>query len=336
LIVDAHNDLLTELEFVHPEENSFETRWLPQLREGNVGLQVCPIFVGRSQVPEGATRQALRQASVFRIAAETRGVRMVTDKEHLTGLNSANNLGLMLSMEGADAFGTDPLLADAFWHLGVRMVSLTWNDRNAFADGTGENENGGLSRLGEELVHRLVELGFIIDLAHAGKKTFYDVLELTPESATVIVSHASCRSIYETPRNLDDEQLRALAQRGGVVGLMAHPLVVGPEDPSVSHYVDHIEHAANVMGIDHVGLGADFIQQVSRSGAIGKHGNALLPDGVKMEDAIVDLVGPADYPNLRDALESRGFSEDDRAKILGGNFLREFEAGLPTASSINS
>lgn len=335
MIVDAHNDLLSELDHVAPEQDSFQKRWLSQLRDGGVGLQVCPIFVSRDRLQDGATRQALRQAALFHEAASVEGVISVKTQADLAAIKSGSQLGLMLAMEGADAFGTDLLLADAFWQLGVRLVSLTWNDRNAFADGAGENERGGLSVLGGKLVDRLCDLGMMLDLVHANRRTFYDVLERAQSGATVLVSHSSCRAILDHPRNLDDEQLRALAARGGVIGLMSHPFVVDPGNRTLDRYVDHIVHAASVVGIEHVGLGPDFIRQVAESGATADGGDSLFPDGVRMEDSLEHFDGPLGFPRLIEALKRRGFSEHDQNLILGANFLRVFDLGLPEAPKLS-
>ncbi len=121
-----------------------------------------------------------------------------------------------------------------------------------------------------------MEYGAVLDVAHASRRTFEGVLSESG-GAVVICSHSGCRAIYDTPRNLDDDQLRSLSARGGVMGVMAHPVAIDPERATLDHYVDHIDHAVSVMGIDHVGIGADFIKQVALSGAIPDPGHALLP-----------------------------------------------------------
>src|SRR5262249_47885311 len=151
-----------------------------------------------------------------------------------------------------------------FWSLGVRMVSLTWNRRNPFADGVGELSDGGLSNLGRELVARLAGLGAMLDLAHASPRTFDGVLETAPDAA-VLVSHANCRALVASPRNLTDEQLHAVADRGGVVGVLAHPFVLAA--PTVASLADHVDHLVRVAGIEHAGLGGDFTRQLVDSGA---------------------------------------------------------------------
>jgi membrane dipeptidase len=234
----------------------------------------------------------------------------------------------MLSLEGVEALGGDAVLAHAYWGLGVRMAGLTWNHRNAFADGLGVDDDRGLTREGGELVDLLAELGVMLDLSHASPRTFVDVLARAPE-AVVLVSHAGCRAVCETPRNLSDDQLRAIAERGGVIGMMALPLTVDPERPTIERFVDHVDHAVDVAGIEHVGLGGDFIRQVARATGLDEIRGGLFPPGMEPDAAVEGLEGPAGYPALVAALERRGYTDGRLDAILSGNWLRLFRTGLP-------
>jgi membrane dipeptidase len=209
-IVDAHNDLLLEIAYRADESNPFGSRWLSQLRGGGVALQVCPISAQFEDLPESGLRHALEQiVACYGIVRDNpTDVAIVRTRADLEDLAAGDRIGLLLSMEGAEPLGYSVDLADVFWNLGVRMFSLTWNRRNPFADGVGEPSAGGLSRLGRKLVERLVSLGAIVDLAHASEGTFADVLEAM-DDGTAIVSHAACRAVFESPRNLTDAQLRA-------------------------------------------------------------------------------------------------------------------------------
>ena len=147
------------------------------------------------------------------------------------------------------------------------MLSPTWNEQNAFAAGC--DHEGGLTALGEQLIDRLPALGIVIDLAHASPRTFADVLDRAPGGAA-FVSHASCRAVYNHRRNLSDAQLKAIAEHGGVVCLMPHPLVVDPGEATIDRFIDHIDHAASVVGVDRVGLGGDFLKQIARATGRGR------------------------------------------------------------------
>jgi membrane dipeptidase len=168
----------------------------------------------------------------------------------------------------------------------------------------------------------------IMDLAHASPRTFDEVLDGAPDSP-VIVSHAGCRAVFDTSRNLSDEQLRALAERGGVLGVMALPLSVDLQEPTLERFLDHVDHAVTVMGADHVGLGADFMEQIVASGAEpAVQATSLMPAGRSFAEAIPGLAGPLDYPALADALTGRGHDGRTVAAILGGNLIRLVASAL--------
>lgn len=330
-VVDGHTDLLLELSFrsqrLH-EEDPFAAHWLGPLTRGGVTLQVCPAFPELDRQPEGALRQILGQIAAFHGAVRVHPERLVAVRHtsDLDAVGSGERLGLLLALEGAEPLGFDLWMLDVLYELGVRMVGLTWNRRNQFADGVGETGSGGLSRLGGALVARCAELGIVVDLAHASERSFWDVLE-HPAMPSVVVSHAACRALVDHPRNLTDEQLRGLAGRGGVLGIMLHPLALGA-GATVETAVRHIDHAVAVMGSDHVGLGGDFTRQVARAVGISSAAEALLPDGVALDAAIEDLAGPADYPILVDALRAHGYAGQHLAAVLGGSFLRILRSTL--------
>jgi membrane dipeptidase len=230
-------------------------------------------------------------------------------------------MGLLLSLEGVECFGVETWPADVFHALGVRMAGLTWNRRNAFADGAAE-EGGSLSRLGRELVDRLVSLGVILDLAHASRGVFAEVLERAA-GAPVLYSHGGCRSVHESPRNLDDDQLRMLAGAGGILGLMLHPIAIGPERRTIDGVIDHLEHAVSVIGIEHVCLGGDFTKRLWEAmppPPLPKDG--LAPPGLAPGQGIEDLTGPECYPALVAGLERRGWSGEDVEAVTSANLLR--------------
>ena len=326
MIVDAHNDLLLELVLAADDSNPFAVRWLPKLRRGGVALQICPIYVGDAAGTFAAT--ARRQISAFeRAVRENDGVVAVGRGSDLDGLGR-DRIGLMLALEGAEALEGRIDALDAFVADGVRLVGLTHNPSNEFAGGVDSTD--GLTRRGRALVAELAARQVIIDLAHASERTYFEVLELT--STPVVVSHACCRAVHEHRRNLTDEQLRSLAERGGVLGLMALQFVVGPGG-TVERFIDHLDHAVAVIGIDHVGIGADFIDQVIEAEAA-----AGLPMAPVVEEAVregggrlglADLRGPEHFPALVAALERRGYTGPDLEQILQGNFLRVLRAGLP-------
>jgi len=324
----AHNDLLLELAAFHREDDPFRARWLPVLERGGVGLQVCAVWVDASDLPERGLRCALEQVRAFHRAVGANPDRAVhvRSRADLDLVEPGERLGLLLALEGAEPLGSDPAMVEVFRELGVRMVGLTWMRRNAFADGNAEPEGGGLSRLGAKLVARLVSLGIAVDLAHASDRTFRDVLELTGP-APLLVSHAGCRALVPSPRNVPDELLAEIAAREGFFGVMCHPYALGAGS-TIEDVCLHLEHAAAVVGASRVGLGGDFTRQIGRSGAVGPPRDIELPPGTGLDDAVEGLAGPEDYPALAAALAGRGHDEAAVAGFMGANLRRFLRSAL--------
>ena len=334
VIADAHVDLLMELAYRERrlgETDVFAATWLPLLEQGGVGLQVCPIYVDLVVQPEGSLREALSMVAAFQRAIRENESRVTQIRvgSDLDAVEAGERIGLVLALEGVECFGVESWPADVFHELGVRMAGLTWNRRNAFADGAAE-EGGGLSRLGRELVERLVALGVILDLAHASRGLFAELLERA-DGAPVICSHGGCRGVFDTPRNLDDDQLRALRDAGGLFGLMLHPIAIGPERRTIEGVIDHLEHASSVMGVERVCLGGDFTRRLWQAmppPPMPKDG--LMPKGVTPGLGIEGLTGPEHYPALVEALHARGWKAEEVAAVTGGNLLRFLRASLPS------
>ena len=334
MIADAHVDLLMELAYRERrlgETGVFAETWLPLLERGGVGLQVCPIYVDVTVQPEGSLREALSMvASFHRAVAENEGrVVQVSSAADLDPVEAGERIGLLLALEGVECFGVELWPAEVFHRLGVRMAGLTWNRRNAFSDGAAE-EGGGLSRLGRELVDRLVSLGVILDLAHASRGAFAEILERAG-GAPVLCSHGGCRSVYDTPRNLDDDQLRSIAEARGIFGLMLHPIAIGPERRTIDGVIDHLEHAVSVMGADRVCLGGDFTRRLWEAmPPPPEPRDGLAPPGLRPGLGIEGLAGSESYPALVEALARRGWKADDVDAVTSGNLLRFLRASLPS------
>ena len=187
-----------------------------------------------------------------------------------------------------------------------------------------ERVRRGLTDAGRTLVRRFAELGVVLDLAHASEQTWHDVID---EEVPFSVTHAGCRTVLDHPRNLADWQLEAIADRGGVLGMMAIKFFVDPDEPTIARWIDHFDHAVAVMGIEHVGLGADFVDQVV---------SLDLPAGVREEGkanlGLEGFTAPDEYPNLVDELRERGYEGDRLEAIMNGNWLRVLSKTLPVGS----
>jgi membrane dipeptidase len=330
VIADAHVDILLELahrEHRLGETDVFARTWLPLLEAGGVGLQVCPVFVDLELQPEGSLREALRQVTALQHALRESPDRVVAvrTRADLDAVERGERIGLMLALEGVEPFGYEVATADLFWELGLRMAGLTWNRRNPFADGAADE--GGLSRLGRTLLGRFAEHGVILDLAHASPRLFEECLE--SYAGRLCVTHAGCRAVNETPRNLSDEQLRELAARDGIFGLMLHPLTIDPVDPTIARVVDHLDHAASLIGPERLCLGGDWTKRLHELMPAPAPPDGLMPPGLAGGTTIAGLSGPEEYPALVDALRERGWSGPELDGLLAGNLLRFLREALP-------
>ena len=216
-------------------------------------------------------------------------------------------MSILLGMENGSPIQNSMDLLSAFYHLGVRYMTLTHNGDNAIADSAAEGKRwGGLSPFGREVVAEMNRLGMMVDLSHASDRTFWDCITLS--KAPIVATHSCCRALCSHRRNLTDEMLRALAEKDGYVGINFYPwfLVDHPEEhrPGVREIVDHIDHAVRLCGDDHVGIGTDF------------DGIEVTPEGVE---------NIACLPLVFEEMRRRGYTEEQISRISGGNLLAVFD-----------
>ncbi len=216
-----------------------------------------------------------------------------------------HRLAGVIGLEGAEALRGDLGILRMLYRMGLRNLGITWSLRNEAADGVFEaRTGGGLTEFGVRLVREANRLGIMVDIAHLAPAGVRGVLALS--ETPVIDSHANARAICDHPRNLTDEQLEALAAKGGVIGVTFVPAFVAqePERQSVEGLLDHVDHIVHVVGTDHVGLGSDL-------------------DGY--DDTLAGMPDVTHLPAITAGLVARGYSAEAIGKILGGNFMRVFE-----------
>ncbi len=234
------------------------------------------------------------------VAANCSYIDLARTPDDLQRLKRSGRKAVMLGIENGYAIGKDLTNVERFRRRGVVYMTLCHNGDNDLCDSAkGNNEHGGLSDFGREVVKEMNRVGMMVDLSHASERSFYDALEC---SATPIVcSHSSCRALCDHPRNLTDEQMKALAHRGGVMQVTFYSGFLRSDRPAtVMDAIEHINHAVNVMGIDHVGIGTDF-------------------DG---DGGIAGCASASELINLTRRLMGERYTEEEIAKLWGGNFLR--------------
>ncbi|MFI7061865.1 dipeptidase [Kribbella sp. NPDC050124] len=323
VVADAHNDLLM-LVARRPKAvwaEYFRERWIPQLREGGIDVQVLPVFIDDEFRPEGALRETLRMIEAAHRVAEANADEVVLCTAPGDLANRGNRIALVLALEGCPQIDNDLELLQTLHRLGVRMVSFTHFGRSALGDGSGEDATGSrLTHAGVEAVGLLEELGVLIDVSHVGRGGVEHILELATKP--VVASHSSAFALREHHRNLTDEQLRGVAATGGVVCVNFFAgFLTDAEKPTVEHLADHLEYVVDVAGEDHVGLGSDFVAEVFAE-KIPACDRPVVIQGLDAEVYVPGLEGPAGMPLVTEALLRRGMPETTIRKVLGANLIR--------------
>ncbi len=315
IVVDAHCDVVLSLDATgrslgrRSEQGQVD---LCRLAEGGVDVQFMAICVRHEVSGDATLRRAMRLldrllGELEASAAEVGVVHTAADLQQLVG---QGRLAAVLALEGGEPLQGELGVLRLFHRLGVRVLAPTWNLRNDLADGIMEPAGSGLTAFGREVVAEMQRLGMLLDVSHLSERAFWDVVEL---GVPFLASHSCARALCPHPRNLSDEQLRAVAGAGGVVGVSFVPAFVDP-DPTradVERVADHVLHVAAVAGWEHVGLGSDFDGM-----GPGKPGG--------LEDV-------SRLPALTAVLLARGASTAQVAAALGGNLMRLLGRTLPGA-----
>ncbi|WP_066051277.1 dipeptidase [Robertmurraya korlensis] len=319
-IFDAHSDIWENVDEKRARglKDIIDTRHRDDWKKGEIFAGFYPIWVNPfSEVP--THHQALRIIKNMAIEIQEckEHIKICTTYRDIVEAQNDNKHGIILGSEGLSYIGEDIDQIDILYLLGMRTLSLTWNEENALATGVSGNSNRGLTAIGKRCINKIEKMNIIIDLAHANSKTFWDVMEST--TSPIIVSHGNSKAIYDIPRNYTDKQLEEIAKRNGVIGVNAFPafLAEKKEDRTVSKLVDHIDHMVNVMGIDHVGLGMDLVYFLDDYGI-----------DLTISDDTIGLEKISKAQNVVEELRKRSFRENEIEKITSLNFLRVLEEVL--------
>lgn len=304
VVIDLHSDTLLDVASGKRDVSRRGSTGhidLPRLREGGVDVQVFAAFIHPREADRGFARATeLLDASDRLAATYPDGLGLALTVKDIDALVRAGKVAVVLSVENGDAVQGNPANVDRLYRRGVRMMSLTWNNSTALADGATEHRHGGLTPAGRQVLARMGVLGMVVDVSHLSEKSFWDVLKAT--RGPVVATHSNAFGLTNHVRNLTDEQLRALARRRGVVGVNFYPAFTG--GATVDHVLAHIDYLVKVMGVNHIALGSDF-------------------DGFTQN--VAGLEDVSRLPNLTAGLLARGYSRDAVKKILGGNALRVFK-----------
>ena len=328
-IIDLHFDLPMDLYEKRDRKNVLETEFLREFEEGNVGVAGVAIYIEDRYLPETGLRVALDQ--IARLYAETEQCgRFAICKSYreIQKARGADKIALLITMEGIEPLGTDLDLLRAFYELGVRSIGLTHARTNAAGHGGVFGASGssseGLTSFGQDVVRECERLGVIIDLAHINRAGFDEIFSITTKPP--IVSHTNVRRYYDIERNISDEQIEMIGERGGVIGI--NSVLVSPreEESTMDRYIDHIQHVADLIGIDCVGIGFDFFEFIYCQWPEPRQQELVAR--FTTPHFIPDLRNHSHARNLTRRLIERGFTDEQIEKILRGNWLRIFQQVL--------
>jgi len=282
---------------------------LPRLQDGGVDAQFFAVYMDREPRPGMAITRALRQIdSIHALADKHPEIALATTAEGVRAAAKAGLIAALIGVEGGYMIEDDIRVLRMFHKLGVRYMSLTHSFNTHWADSSGTGRpvpprHEGLSPFGTEVVKEMNRLGMVVDVSHVADTTFFDAVGVS--EAPVMASHSSVDGVKDHARNMSDEMLRALARNGGVIQINAVIKYIDPldrgDDTPISVFIDHVAHAIEVAGEDHVGLGLDYGYD---------------------SPAPKDLEHIGKLGNVTYELLKRGYSEETIRKVLGENTLR--------------
>lgn len=338
---------------------------LPRMREGGLDAVFLSVWTDESEYDGTTVQTALDQ--IYAIRALTEGMpndlMLATTAADIRRSAQEGKKAILIGVEGGYMIEDDLRVLRRFFDLGVRYMTLTHQFHTHWADSSGTLSplkplHGGLTPFGKQVVREMNRLGIIVDVSHVSDATFWDALEVS--RAPLLASHSACRALVDVPRNMSDEMIRELAEKGGVVQILFMPLWINPkkanpreyfsaeleeigrkfkDEPAraqserskllkeargapttVSHVVDHIEHVIHLVGDNHVGIGGDWDNFSAASPAARSIARAM-----NIKDTTDGLEDVSKLPSLTLELLRRGFSESTIKKVLGGNTLRLME-----------
>lgn len=289
----------------------FNKRHLEKFRKGGIEGSFFVIWVDPPHDADyaGRTHQIMDSVRAELRTCDT--IRIVHNYDEMMSAVAEGKIYIFIGVEGMAYVGDDISRIDEYYEFGAREGMLTWNEANSLGAGASSGESYGLTDMGKAVVRRMQELGMIVDVSHLNEAGFWDVIDMT--AAPVIASHSNASALCPAPRNLTDDQLRAIAGTGGVVGINAYNQFISsdPRKSTVRRLAEHACHMIDIMGIDHVGLGFDFVDMFDDGESYGDNGG--FTDGLR---------NCTEVPNLFKVFDEMGMSKSNQEKIARGNFHR--------------
>ena len=285
------------------------------------GINYLSVNVGYDVVE---WRRSLRTVAAYRawVQQHADGYLLVERAGDVERAKREGKLAVTFDLEGMNALDGDVNMVGAYYALGVRQMLFAYN-RNNLAGGGCHDVDVGLSDFGRAVIREMNRVGMVVDCSHSGHRTTLEAMEAS--AAPVIFSHSCAKAVWKHGRNITDEQIRACARTGGVVGVTGIGIFLGANDISSETFVNHIAHTAEIAGPAHVGIALDYAFDADGiEDLVGDHSDywpkSEYPGGV------VDYLPPEQLPEVVEVMLRRGFSDAEVTGILGGNFLRVAKA----------
>jgi membrane dipeptidase len=333
VVVEGHRDVYEQIYRTSVGEKSpIRDAIAPRLIRDGIDLTVYAISgdsYSHSQNTGRYLETALDQIDQFlEEAPRSEGmIQMVKTRGDLPDKVEPGTVKFLLHFEGCMPLRGSIHNLRNFHRLGLRSLQPVWNFRNELGDGVWENRTGGgLTNFGVEVIKEANRLGMVVDLSHMNREGFFQALDAA--TAPLLVSHANACGMLDNVRNLADDQIRAIADQGGLVGILALPERVAKKEATIEDLLKHMDYMINLAGIEHVALGMDFVKYDGPRTLKDRHHPLHKPELVKGFEEIEDL------PNLINGLQHHGYKDEEIALILGGNYLKVLKTILPEQSVI--
>jgi membrane dipeptidase len=253
---------------------------------------------------------------------------LAVSKEDILRAKKENKLAIRLMFQGAGSLSMNIHFAELFFALGISSMIIAYNIRTAMGDGCIETVDAGISHLGKNLIHEMNKIGMIIDGAHSSVNTIMDSIETS--CLPVIISHACVYGINPLPRNIKDEQIKAIAKSDGVIGVNGIAMLLGDKTASIKKYVDHIDYIVNLVGASHVAIGLDHLYFPEKFNEFMNNQTITHTTAyVKMiGTSMLDCIKPNQLVEIVEELLNRQYTDHDIQLILGENILRVIDTKL--------
>ena len=246
---------------------------------------------------------------------------LATCAEEIKQAKNNQKIAMLLGFEGAEPIENELGNLRNFYRLGLREIQLTWNYRNNVCDGIYEDRNAGLTNFGRQMICEMNRLGMLIDTSHIHSQGLADALAISEEP--IYMSHTCARALLDHPRNISDEQAKAIAEKGGVIGVCFLPQFVAKKNATVEHILDHLDHFVNLVGSEHIGIGPDFIDYCLEVMGAALKGKAY--DSGESFQYPKDAEDTTKLFNITRGMVARGYRDQDIENILGQSMLRLIE-----------